>query len=77
MAEINVLSEVSTKIEMTQDEIETVKKAYDILHNIANSLWQNDADETDAYGSSSTACDCIYSFMKNEVGVNIDEKRWF
>lgn len=76
MADINVNSYVNIKVKMSQEEIETVKKAYWILKQIAGDLWRNDADETEAYGNVRTACDCIYQFMKSDIGLNIDEKRW-
>lgn len=76
MANVNIRSNVSIQVEMSQEEIEIVKKAYWIIKAIADELWREDADETETYGNSSTACDCIYQIMKNDIGVNIDEKRW-
>ena len=77
MAGINVYSEVDVNIELSNEEIETLKKAYGILKEVSEELWQSDADETETFGNIDSAKEGIYYFMKNDCGVNIDEKRWF
>lgn len=73
MADINVSSNVDIKL--SEEEIEILRKAHEVLKEVSNTLWQNDAEDTDAFGYSSEARDGIYYFLKNEIGVNVDEKR--
>lgn len=74
MANINVHSDVN--IEFSQEEIETLQKAYDILKSVSRELWRNDADETETFCNIDSAKYGIYYFMKNDCGVNVDEKRY-
>ena len=77
MANINVHSDINVNIELSQEEIETLQKAYDILKSVSKELWQNDVDETETFGNVDSAKDGIYYFMKHDVGVNVDEKRYW
>ena len=77
MADINVHSNVDVNINLSQEEIETLKKAYEILKEVSRELWQGDADETEAYTDAISAMDDIYYFMKRDCGVNVDEKRYW
>lgn len=76
MVNINVNNTTSISVEMSDKEKDCVKKAYWILKDIANELWRKDADETETYGNTMTACDCIYQFMRDDVDFNVDETRW-
>ena len=73
MADISVSSNVSVKL--SEEEVEILRKAHDVLKEVSNTLWQNDAEDTDAYGYSSEAQEGIYYFLKNEIGINVDEAR--
>lgn len=73
MANINISR--NTTIKLNDEEIEVLKKAYLILQEIQTELWQNDADETEAFANVLCASDYIYMFMRDDVGINIDEKR--
>lgn len=77
MSNIRVNNEASVSIALDQEEIDIIQKAYNIIHDIANNLWREDADETETYADTSTASDCIFNFMKDDIGVNVDEKRWY
>ena len=77
MANINVYSDVNVNIKLSKKEIETLQKAYDILKSVSRELWQSDADETETFGNVDSAKDGIYYFMKNDCGVNVDEKRYW
>lgn len=77
MANINVHNDVNVNIELSQEEIETLKKAYEILKEVSKELWQNDADETETSCNVDSAKDGIYYFMKYDCGVNVDEKRYW
>lgn len=77
MADISVHSDVNVNIELSNEEIETLKKAYEILKEVSRELWQSDADETETFGNVDSAKDGIYYFMKHDVGVNVDEKRYW
>ncbi len=72
MASISVSSNVN--IALSEEEVEILRKAHDVLKEVSNTLWQSDADDTDAYEYSSAARYNICYFMKNEIGVNVDEK---
>lgn len=75
MANINVSNNVNVNVELSEEEIAVLRKAHDILKEVSNTLWQNDAEDADAYGYSREAQDGIYYFLKNEVEINVDEKR--
>ena len=77
MADINVHSNVDVNIKLSQEEIETLKKAYEILKEVSRELWRSDAGETETYTDASSAMDDIYYFMKCDCGVNVDEKRYW
>lgn len=75
MANVNVSTSCNVSIELTEEEIETLKKAHEVLKNVSRELWQGDADETEAFGNVSNAQDGIYYFLKNDCGINVDSKR--
>ncbi len=77
MADISVSSDVNVNIELSNEEIETLKKAYEILKEVSGELWQSEADETETFGNVDSAKDGIYYFMKHDCGVNVDEKRYW
>lgn len=70
MASIDIDRSVS--VDITQEEIDTLKKAYEILHEIEKELWDTDGgDETETFGTTSTACDCLRQFLRNDCGVDM------
>lgn len=72
MASVNFDRSMSASVEISADEIETIKKAYDILFAISSELWCEDGgDETETFGNTSTACDCIREFLRNDCGVKM------
>lgn len=76
MANIGIYTNAEVNIDLGTEEIETIKNAYTILREISNELWREDGgDETETFGNTSTACDCIYEFMKNDIGVDLREKK--
>lgn len=75
MANIDVSNDVSVNIELSEEEVDVLRKAYDILKEVSRSLWQSDADETETFGNVSSAQDGIYYFLKYDCNVNVDEKR--
>lgn len=77
MANISVNTDVNVNIELSNEELETLKKAYEILKDVSGELWQSDAYETETSGNVDSAKDGIYYFMKHNCGVNVDEKRYW
>lgn len=77
MSNINVSNNVEVNIKLSDEEKDILTKAYKILREISKTLWQEEADETDTFCNVSTANDCIYNFMKDDCGLNIDEKRFW
>lgn len=75
MASVSVSTTCNVDIKLTEEEVETLKKAHEVLKKISSELWQDDADETDAFGNVSAAQDGIYYFLKNDCGINVDERR--
>ena len=75
MASVSVSTTCNVDIELTEEEVETLKKAHEVLKKISTELWQGDADETDTFGNVSEAQDGIYYFLKNDCGINVDERR--
>lgn len=70
MANINIDRSVS--VDITTEEIETLKKAYAILHEIEAELWNEDGgDDTETFGTTSTACDCLRQFLLDDCGVDV------
>lgn len=65
----------NTSVKLNNDEIETLKKSYYILQEIQTKLWENDENNTYAYSSILSVSNTIYTFMKENIGINIDEKR--
>lgn len=77
MGNIDVYNTVDIAITLSDEEKDILTKAYKILREISNTLWKEDADETETFCNVSTANDCIYNFMKDDCGVNVDEKRFW
>ncbi len=72
----NVSFDRNTRVDISTEEIEIIKKAYNILYEIENELWDEDGgDETETYINTSTACDCIEMFLRNDCGVYMQENR--
>lgn len=65
----------NTTVKLSDEEVDALKKAYDILQDIQTELWKNDADETETFTNVLCASEYIYMFMKEDIGINIDEKR--
>ena len=76
MGNIDVYNNVDVTIRLSDEEKDILTKAYKILREISKTLWQEEADETETFCNVSTANDCIYNFMKNDCGVNVDKKRF-
>lgn len=77
MASVSVSSDVNVNVDLSEEEISVLKKAHGILKELSTELWQDDADETETFSYVSTAQDAIYSFLKQDCGINVDEKRWW
>ena len=77
MSNIDIYNNVDVSVNLSEEEKDILTRAYKVLKEIANSLWQGEADETDTFSNVSTAKECIYTFMKDDCGTNIDEKRYW
>ena len=72
MASVSFDRSTSTSVEISADEIEIIKKAREILYEISSELWsEDDEDETETFANTSTACDCIEMFLRNDCGVDV------
>lgn len=74
MASVSFDRSTSTSVEISADEIETLKKAHGILYEISSELWDEEGgDETETFENTSAACDCIEMFLRNDCGVDVQK----